>query len=111
MRLASAQLVLAREHGHASWSALVHATEASVASFVVAATRSPAGARRLAALVELVHAYDLQAVAEGVEDDAQLQSVRACGVDLLQGYHLGAPAPWEPAVLPPQLLAPRSLPV
>ena len=38
VRLASAQLVLAREHGHASWSALVHATEASVASFVVAAT-------------------------------------------------------------------------
>ena len=38
VRLASAQLVLAREHGHASWSALVHALEASVASFVAAAT-------------------------------------------------------------------------
>ena len=78
-------------------------------SFVVAATRSAAGARRLAALVELVHAYDLRAVAEGVEDDAQLRAVRVCGVDLLQGYHVGAPAPWEPAVLPPQLA--RSLPV
>jgi diguanylate cyclase (GGDEF)-like protein len=70
-------------------------------SFVVAATGSVVGSRRLAALVELVHAYDLLAVAEGVEDDAQLEAVRACGVDLVQGYHLGAPAPWEPAVLPP----------
>ena len=37
-RLASAQLVLAREHGHASWPALVHALEASVETFVAAAT-------------------------------------------------------------------------
>ena len=76
-------------------------------SFVVAATRSAAASRRLAALVELVHAYDLHAVAEGVEDDAQLEAVRACGVDLVQGYHLGAPAPWEPAVLPPAVAARR----
>ena len=48
VRLASAQLVLAREHGHASWSALVHALEASVASFVAAATEGRcARARRL----------------------------------------------------------------
>jgi len=37
--LASAQLVLAREQGHASWPALVHALEASVESFVRAATQ------------------------------------------------------------------------
>src|SRR4051794_31965702 len=36
--LASAQLVLAREAGHASWPALVHAQEASVEEFVLAAT-------------------------------------------------------------------------
>jgi ankyrin repeat protein len=36
--LANAQLVLAREHGHASWPALVRAAEASVDSFVRAAT-------------------------------------------------------------------------
>ena len=36
--LASAQLVLAREHGYASWPALVHALEANVESFVRAAT-------------------------------------------------------------------------
>jgi ankyrin repeat protein len=37
-RLASAQLVLAREHGYPSWPALVAAAEASVERFVVAAT-------------------------------------------------------------------------
>jgi EAL domain-containing protein (putative c-di-GMP-specific phosphodiesterase class I) len=80
-------------------------------SFVAGATRSAAGARRLAALVALVHSYDLLVVAEGVEDEAQLQAVRSCEVDLLQGYHLGAPAPWESAVVPPQLAAPRSVQV
>jgi len=38
VRLASAQLVIAREHGFASWPALVHRLEASVESFVIAAT-------------------------------------------------------------------------
>ncbi len=80
-------------------------------SFVTGATRSTGGARRLAALVELVHAYGLLAVAEGVEDEAQREAVRACGVDLLQGYHLGVPAPWEPAVIPAQLAPPTSLAV
>ena len=38
VRLASAQLVLAREQGYASWPALVHAAEATTDAFVVAAT-------------------------------------------------------------------------
>ena len=38
--LASAQLVLAREHEHPSWPALVHALEADAGAFVVAATSS-----------------------------------------------------------------------
>jgi ankyrin repeat protein len=37
-RLASAQLVLAREHGFRSWPELVHALEADADAFVVAAT-------------------------------------------------------------------------
>jgi ankyrin repeat protein len=43
VRLVSAQLVLAREHGFASWPALVHAAEATVESFVVAATEKRRG--------------------------------------------------------------------
>jgi ankyrin repeat protein len=38
VRLASAQLVIAREHRFSSWPALVHWVEASVESFVIAAT-------------------------------------------------------------------------
>ena len=38
LRLSSAQLVIAREQGCASWPALVHRVEASVESFVAAAT-------------------------------------------------------------------------
>jgi EAL domain-containing protein (putative c-di-GMP-specific phosphodiesterase class I) len=79
-------------------------------SFVTGATGSAAGRRRLAALVELVHAYGLLAVAEGVEDERQLEAVRTCGVDLLQGYHVGAPAPLEPAVIPPQIASAPSVP-
>ena len=71
-------------------------------SFVDAATRSPAGARRLAALVALGHAYDLLVVAEGVEDEARLEAARASGADLVQGHHVGAPAPCVPASLPPR---------
>jgi ankyrin repeat protein len=55
VRLASAHVVLAREHGFASWPALVHAAEASVASFVLAATerRRSYAERLLAARPEL----------------------------------------------------------
>jgi ankyrin repeat protein len=53
--LASAQLVLAREHGYASWPALVASAEASADSFVLAATdgRLQAARRLLDAPPEL----------------------------------------------------------
>jgi ankyrin repeat protein len=55
VRLSSAQLVLAREHGYPSWPALVHALEATVESFVVAATegRCERARRLLAARPEI----------------------------------------------------------
>ena len=80
-------------------------------SFVAAAARSDVGARRLAALVELVHSHDLPVVAEGVQDGAQLEAVRRCRVDLLQGHHVGAPAPWDPADDQAPRTAPSSLAV
>src|SRR5437763_14999266 len=53
--LASAQTVLAREHGYPSWSALVHAVEADADAFVVAATsgRCDRAERLLAARPEI----------------------------------------------------------
>jgi ankyrin repeat protein len=55
VRLASAQLVLAREHGHPSWAALVHGAEATVDAFVAAATsgRCERARRLLAAQPEI----------------------------------------------------------
>jgi ankyrin repeat protein len=55
VRLAGAQLVLAREHGYPSWPALVHALEATVGAFVHAATegRCERARRLLAARPEI----------------------------------------------------------
>jgi Amt family ammonium transporter len=35
----------------------------------------------------------MQTIAEGVEDEATLAALRDAGVDFVQGYHLGRPAP------------------
>ncbi len=43
------------------------------------------------AIIRLGHAMDLLVVAEGVEEDAQLQALRASGCDLVQGFLLGRP--------------------
>lgn len=45
------------------------------------------------AIVSLARAFNVQTVAEGVEDEATLKCVRAAGVDFGQGFHLGRPAP------------------
>ena len=42
-------------------------------------------------IVKLGHALDLDIVAEGVEDEAQLQALQAKGCHLVQGYYLGRP--------------------
>jgi len=45
------------------------------------------------AVVGLAAAFHCRTVAEGVEDEATLELVRALGVDFAQGYGLGRPAP------------------
>jgi diguanylate cyclase (GGDEF)-like protein len=44
-------------------------------------------------IVELGRSLGLRVVAEGIEDDACLEAVRALGADAAQGYGLGRPAP------------------
>jgi diguanylate cyclase (GGDEF)-like protein/PAS domain S-box-containing protein len=46
----------------------------------------------IASIVRLLQALDLDIVAEGVETSAQLEQVRALGVDWVQGYLLSPPA-------------------
>ena len=51
-----------------------------------------AGAPRvLQAIVALAHALDIRVVAEGVETEAQLGTVRELGCDLVQGFLTGRP--------------------
>jgi EAL domain-containing protein (putative c-di-GMP-specific phosphodiesterase class I) len=45
------------------------------------------------AIVSLAHAFGLQTIAEGVEDEATLELLREDGVDFAQGYYVGRPAP------------------
>ncbi len=48
------------------------------------------------AIVKLAQGFDLQTVAEGVEDLATLEALRELGVDLVQGYFVGRPTPVVP---------------
>ncbi len=48
-------------------------------------------------IVDLARALGLATVAEGVEDQGQLDKLRALGCDLVQGYHIAPPLPPEKA--------------
>ncbi|MEM9806382.1 MAG: EAL domain-containing protein [Cyanobacteria bacterium P01_D01_bin.56] len=41
--------------------------------------------------IDLCHELGFCVVAEGVETKAQLEFLQTCGVDIIQGYHLGKP--------------------
>ena len=45
------------------------------------------------AVIEMAHALDLKVVAEGIENDEQLDALHALGCDAAQGYLFGRPAP------------------
>ena len=49
------------------------------------------------AIVSLAQAFGLKTIAEGVEGEDCLAVLRAENVDFAQGYHLGVPAPTQPA--------------
>jgi diguanylate cyclase (GGDEF)-like protein/PAS domain S-box-containing protein len=62
-------------------------------SFVQGATQDPKDAAITANLVNLAHALGLVAVAEGIESERQLSSLRGFGCDLGQGYLFARPMP------------------
>ena len=51
------------------------------------------GLRMVQAIVSLAQALELQTVAEGIEDEGTAATLRALGVDVLQGYYFGRPCP------------------
>jgi predicted signal transduction protein with EAL and GGDEF domain len=61
----------------------------------VADVDTEAGRSVVAAVVDLAHAVDAVALAEGVETAEQLQIVRSLGCDRASGYHLARPVPAE----------------
>jgi diguanylate cyclase (GGDEF)-like protein len=65
--------------------------------FVRHVSHSRADRRLVESIVMIAQALGVRTVAEGVEDEATLTLLRKYGVDFAQGWHLGAPAPLEPA--------------
>jgi diguanylate cyclase (GGDEF)-like protein len=60
-------------------------------TFIPTIRTSPASLAVVRTIIELAHTLDLQAVAEGIEDGAQLEALRGLGCDLGQGYHFARP--------------------
>ena len=70
--------------------------------FVTDVERNPRNAAICRALLSLGHSMGLVVIAEGVENQAQLQWLAAHGCDQVQGYLLGRPMPLDEVI---QLLA------
>jgi diguanylate cyclase (GGDEF)-like protein len=62
-------------------------------SFVADMTEVPAHRAIVRSMIDLGHRLDLRVVAEGIETDDVLSSLRSCGCDLAQGYLLARPMP------------------
>jgi diguanylate cyclase (GGDEF)-like protein len=67
--------------------------------------RDPGEAPLVRAVIDLGHALGVEVVAEGVENDAQLDQLRALGCDGAHGFLLGRPVPEEQVL---ELLSPGS---
>lgn len=49
-------------------------------------------------IVRLAKRLDLEVIAEGVETQDQLECIYGCGCNMIQGYLISPPVPWEKAV-------------
>jgi EAL domain-containing protein (putative c-di-GMP-specific phosphodiesterase class I) len=73
---------------------MLPATELKIdRSFVADIETSPRNAIMVRSTVAMAHELGLEVVAEGVEDEACLDALRAMGCDLAQGYFIGRPQP------------------
>jgi PAS domain S-box-containing protein len=61
--------------------------------FVRDAATQPDNLHVVKAIVNLARAFDVETIAEGVEDEQTLALMQAEGVDFAQGFHLGRPRP------------------
>lgn len=65
--------------------------------FVRDLTTNPGSRHVVEAVVSLAAGFDLQTVAEGVEDAETFELLRELGVDMAQGYYIARPQPFEAA--------------
>ena len=96
--LAAAGFVLSIDDfgtGYASLSQLhdLPVGELKIDISFVRRVHAPEGLRMVQAIINMAQALRLRTVAEGVEDERTAAVLREAGVDLLQGYHFGRPAP------------------
>ena len=63
------------------------------ALFVRGIDQSPDNQVMAEALITVAHQFEMFAVAEGVETQAEARHMMRLGVDCLQGYHYGRPKP------------------
>jgi diguanylate cyclase (GGDEF)-like protein/PAS domain S-box-containing protein len=64
--------------------------------FIRELEKNPADQQLVRAIVSIARGLGQKTVAEGVEDEETLATVRELGVDYAQGFHLGRPQPTEP---------------
>ena len=64
-------------------------------SYVERASVESTDAAIVHAAVRVGHSFGMQVVAEGIEDEVVLATVRRLGCDLAQGYHIARPMPPE----------------
>jgi EAL domain-containing protein (putative c-di-GMP-specific phosphodiesterase class I) len=95
---------LAVDDAGAGYSSLRHilALQPDIIKLDISLTRNvnrdPARRALAAALVHFARATKSEILAEGVETDLELQTLRELGVDSVQGYYLGRPMPLDAAV-------------
>lgn len=64
-------------------------------SFVTHVVKSPANQNIVKLVVDLAHAFDMEVVAEGVEDRDALAYLKKINCDLAQGYYFAKPMPQD----------------
>jgi diguanylate cyclase (GGDEF)-like protein/PAS domain S-box-containing protein len=64
-------------------------------SFICDVAEDPSASAVATSIIAIAHSLGLQAVAEGVETEEQLEFLRRCGCDSYQGYLFCAPLPVE----------------
>jgi EAL domain-containing protein (putative c-di-GMP-specific phosphodiesterase class I) len=74
-------------------------------SFLASLDRQPNSQALIEATINLAHALGLQVVAEGVEEEATLETLASLGCDLAQGYFIARPTAAAELTLPEHRVA------